>query len=81
MHYRPLAGTPGIEVRTHGTRLYNSLHRADDQQLVNEHVWGVHAYADPVGHLRRHEESGMFDTYAESFDAVWATAIFVREDV
>jgi len=38
MHYRPLAGTPGIEVRTHGTTLYNSLYRADDQQLVNAHI-------------------------------------------
>ncbi|MET7810209.1 helix-turn-helix domain-containing protein [Streptomyces sp. NPDC005395] len=80
MHYRSLASTPGIEVRTHGTTLYNSLYRADDQQLVNAHVWGVNAYAAPVWHLRRHETGGMFDTYAESFDAVWATATPVREE-
>ncbi|MEV6170249.1 helix-turn-helix transcriptional regulator [Streptomyces sp. NPDC051954] len=92
MHYRPLAGTPGIEVRAHDTTLYNSLYRAhdttlynslyraDDQQLVNAHVWGVNAYAAPVWHLRRHETGGMFDTYAESFDAVWATATPVREE-
>lgn len=49
MHYKPLADTPGIEVRTHGTTLYNSLYRADDQQLVNAHVWGVNAYAAPCG--------------------------------
>ncbi|MEV0280368.1 hypothetical protein AB0I22_28800 [Streptomyces sp. NPDC050610] len=80
MHYKPLADTPGIEVRTHGTTLYNSLYRADDQQLVNAHIWGVNAYAAPVWHLRRHQESGMFDTYADSFDAVWATATPVREE-
>ncbi|MGV9991611.1 XRE family transcriptional regulator [Streptomyces sp. NPDC003374] len=80
MHYRPLASIPGIEVRTHETTLYNSLYRADDQQLVNAHVWGVNAYAAPVWHLRRHEAGGMFDTYAESFDAVWATATPVREE-
>ncbi|MFE1957613.1 XRE family transcriptional regulator [Streptomyces sp. NPDC059479] len=80
MHYRPLAGTPGIDVRTHETTLYNSLYRADDQQLVNAHVWGVNAYAAPVWHLRRHETRGMFDTYADSFDAVWATATPVREE-
>ncbi|WP_328474510.1 XRE family transcriptional regulator [Streptomyces sp. NBC_00448] len=80
MHYKPLADTPGIEVRTHGATLYNSLYRADDQQLVNAHVWGVNAYAPPVWHLRRHQESGMFDTYADSFDAVWATATPVREE-
>lgn len=80
MHYKPLTGTPGIEVRTHETTLYNSLYRADDQQLVNAHVWGVNAYTAPVWHLRRHQESGMFDTYADSFDAVWTTATPVREE-
>ncbi|MBH1934666.1 helix-turn-helix transcriptional regulator [Streptomyces sp. AV19] len=74
MHYRPLLGLPGIEVRTHGTTLYNSLYRADEQVLVNAHVWGVNAFAAPVWHLRRNNRGGMFDTYMESFDAVWETA-------
>ncbi|MFE9567268.1 XRE family transcriptional regulator [Streptomyces sp. NPDC006692] len=74
MHYGPLAGVPGIELRTHGTALYSSLYRADDQVLVNAHVWGVNAYRAPVWHLRRTGTGGMFDTYAESFDAVWETA-------
>jgi len=80
MHYRPLSGVPGIELRTHGTTLYNSLYRADDQMLVNAHVWGVNAYGAPVWHLRRNTEGGMFDTYAESFGAVWSTATTVEED-
>ncbi|MCZ4101882.1 helix-turn-helix transcriptional regulator [Streptomyces sp. So13.3] len=79
MHYTPLVGVPGIEVRTHGTTLYNSLYRADDQALINAHVWGVNAYGAPVWHLRRHGDGGMFDTYAGSFDAVWATATQVQE--
>ncbi|MEU5807384.1 XRE family transcriptional regulator [Streptomyces sp. NPDC047718] len=79
MHYRPLADVPGIELRTHGTTLYNSLYRADDELLVNAHVWGVNAYGAPVWHLRRHEAGGMFDTYTESFDAVWETARPVEE--
>lgn len=74
MHYRPLIDVPGIELRTHGTTLYNSFYRADDQILVNAHVWGVNAYGAPVWHLRRGADGGMFDTYAESFDAVWTTA-------
>lgn len=74
LHYRSLASVPGIELRTHGTTLYNSLYRADDQVLVNAHVWGVNAYGAPVWHLRRHESGGMFDTYADSFHAVWETA-------
>lgn len=79
MHYRPLAGFSGIELRTHGTTLYNSLYRADDEVLVNAHVWGVNAYGAPVWHLRRHETGDMFDTYADSFDAVWETARPVEE--
>ncbi|GAA3123685.1 hypothetical protein GCM10017687_42270 [Streptomyces echinatus] len=79
MHYRPLAGVPGIEVRTHATTLYNSIYRADDQALVNAHVWGVNAYGAPVRHLRRSGKGGMFDTYTSSFDAVWETATPVGE--
>ncbi|MEH0577299.1 helix-turn-helix domain-containing protein [Streptomyces sp. B21-108] len=79
MHYHPLVGVPGIEVRTHATTLYNSIYRADDQALVNAHVWGVNAYSAPVWHVRRSRAGSMFDTYAHSFDAVWATATPVRE--
>ncbi|MEU1783239.1 helix-turn-helix domain-containing protein [Streptomyces abikoensis] len=80
MHYRPLVGVPGIEIRTHGTTLYNSLYRADDQLLVNAHIWGANAFAAPVWHLRRNGDGGVFDTYAQSFDAVWATATPVQEE-
>jgi hypothetical protein len=73
LHYRPLLDVPGIEVRTHGTALYNSLYRADDQLLVNAHVFGVNAYGAPVWYLRRIGDGGMFDTYAGSFGAVWET--------
>ncbi|MGH3313891.1 MAG: helix-turn-helix domain-containing protein [Streptomyces sp.] len=74
MHYRPLVGTPGVEVRTHGTTLYNSVYRAGDQMLVNTHVYGLNAFGAPVWHLRRQDQGGLFDTYAASFEAVWATA-------
>lgn len=80
MHYRPLVGVPGVEIRTHGTALYNSLYRADDQLLVNAHVWGANAFASPVWHLRRSGDGGVFDTYAQSFDAVWATATPAQEE-
>jgi transcriptional regulator with XRE-family HTH domain len=71
MHYKALQPTPRIELRTHGTTLYNSIYRADDQMLVNAHVWGVNAYGAPVWHLRRTIDGGPFDTYTESFNAVW----------
>ncbi|MDQ0986054.1 XRE family transcriptional regulator [Streptomyces sp. V2I9] len=74
MHYRPLATVPGIDIRTHGTTLYNSLYRADDEILVNAHIWGVNAYAAPVWHLRSTGSGGMFGTYADSFETVWNSA-------
>ncbi|MFE1172953.1 XRE family transcriptional regulator [Streptomyces sp. NPDC058773] len=80
MHYRSILGVPGVEIRTHGTTLYNSIYRADDQLLANAHVWGVNAYGAPVWHLRRNGDGGIFDTYAQSFDAVWTTAKPVPEE-
>ena len=46
----------------------------DDVMLVNTHVWGLSAFGAPVLHLRRLIEGGVFDTYAQSFEAVWSTA-------
>ena len=61
-----------MEIRTHETTLYNSLCRFDDVMLVNAHVWGVSAFAAPVLHLGRLGGGGLFDTYAQAFEAVWA---------
>lgn len=73
MHYRPLVAVPGVQVRLHGTTLYNSLYRVDEQMLVNSHLWGVNAYGAPVWHLRRPPDApeSMFDAYATSFEQVW----------
>jgi hypothetical protein len=73
-HYEPLHNRPGIEIRVHGTTLYNSIYRFNDAMLVNTHVWGLSAFAAPVLHLRRLVDGGLFDTFAQSFEAVWATA-------
>jgi hypothetical protein len=74
LHYQPLIGVPGVEVHVHQTTLYNSLYRADDDLLVNAHVWGVNAYSVPVAHLRRIVAGSLFDTYVASFEAVWAAS-------
>jgi transcriptional regulator with XRE-family HTH domain len=73
-HYQPLRDCSGVEVRIHGTTLYNSIYRFDDIMLVNAHIWGQNAFGAPVLHLRRLVDGGLFDTYATSFEAVWATA-------
>jgi transcriptional regulator with XRE-family HTH domain len=73
-YYRPLLPEDSCEVRLHETTLYNSLFRYDDDLLVNPHIFGQPASANPVFYLRRAVASGWFDSYTESFEAVWAGA-------
>jgi hypothetical protein len=72
--FGPLAGTSGIEIRTHGTVLYNSIYRFDDEMIVNPHVYGKVASHAPALHLRRLSAGDLFTTYEDSFTAVWETA-------
>ncbi|MBB4785967.1 helix-turn-helix domain-containing protein [Streptomyces rapamycinicus] len=73
-YYRALLPEAGCEVRLHDTTLYNSLFRYDDNLLVNPHIWGQPASANPLFHLKKAQSNGWFDNYAQSFDAVWAGA-------
>lgn len=52
-YLRDVAGLPGVEVRTHGTTLYNSLYRFDQDLMVNGHAYGAVTGHSPVLHLRR----------------------------
>lgn len=72
--YRPLRGVDGVEFRLHRTILYNSIFRADDQLLVNSHIYSFPASQAPVLHLRRVAGGDMVTTYLESFDQVWGDA-------
>jgi transcriptional regulator with XRE-family HTH domain len=65
---------PGVSVRLHGTTLYNSLYRYDDDLLVNTHAYGVPAGQSPVLHLRRFPGGRLFDHYMASFERVWQTS-------
>ncbi|MGW0980306.1 helix-turn-helix domain-containing protein [Streptomyces xiamenensis] len=72
VNYRPLmARCPEIGFRLHSATLYNSIFRADDEMLVNTHVYGIGAYLAPVLHLRRLPGAGLFDTYARGIDQTW----------
>jgi phosphatidylserine/phosphatidylglycerophosphate/cardiolipin synthase-like enzyme len=70
-YYRPLVGLDGIEFRLHGTSLYNSIFRYDDQMLVNQHIYGTYGYIAPILHLKRQVGADLFDTYMRSLDLVW----------
>jgi hypothetical protein len=72
--YRSLRGVNGIEFRTHRTVLYNSIYRADEQLMVNTHIYNFPAAQAPVLHLRHVAGGSMVSTYLESFDHVWDSA-------
>jgi hypothetical protein len=73
--FRPLLAEPGVEIRLHGTVLYNSIYRADEQLLVNTHIYGVMANNAPVFHLRKIPGGEMASTYMDSFERVWDGAV------
>jgi transcriptional regulator with XRE-family HTH domain len=67
---RPLVGVPGIEMGMHDSALHATLLRADDDLLVNQHVFGLPAADAPVMHLRRQEGGRLVDTYLNSLERV-----------
>lgn len=69
--FRPLLSSENVEIRLHSTVLYNSIYRADDQLLVNTHIYGTMANNAPVFHLRKIPGGDMVSTYLESFERVW----------
>lgn len=70
-YYRPLIGLDGIEFRMHGTSLYNSIFRYDNQMLVNQHIYGAYGYIAPILHVRRVADADLFETYMKSFERIW----------
>jgi transcriptional regulator with XRE-family HTH domain len=72
--YKPLRNVEGIEFRLHDTILYNSIYRADDQVLINAHIYGFPAAQAPMFHLRQVAGGTMAANYLESFEQVWSSA-------
>jgi transcriptional regulator with XRE-family HTH domain len=73
--YRSVAELENVEIRLHQTVLYNSIYRADDQLLVNQHAHGIPAAHAPVFSLHGTEGGEMAALYFDSFERVWATAV------
>jgi len=55
--------------------LYNSIYRADDQLLVNQHAYGFPAAQAPVFCLRMTQGDEMTGVYLNSFERVWDSAV------
>lgn len=69
--HRAFADEPAVQLRLHGTALYTSIYRGDDNMIANPHVLGLPAAQSPALHLRRLAAGGLFDTYATMVDRVW----------
>jgi len=73
-YLQDVAGLPGVEVRTHGTILYNSIYRFDDQALINGHAFGSLAGQNPMLHIRRTDGGSLWEHYMRSYERVWEIA-------
>jgi transcriptional regulator with XRE-family HTH domain len=74
VYYRELAAADGCEIRLHGTTLYASVFRYDDEMIFNPHAWGAPASLNPAFHLRRLDGGTLFHHYSTSIERVWETA-------
>jgi hypothetical protein len=63
-----------VEIRLHRTVLYNSIYRADQQMLVNQHTYGIPAAQAPVFCLSDADSGEMAALYLDSFERIWASA-------
>ncbi|GAA3129005.1 XRE family transcriptional regulator [Kribbella aluminosa] len=71
---QPLFPYAGFDLRLHDVILYNSLYRADDELLVNQHAHGIAGAESPVFHYRRAPRGNMFQSYLASFETIWSQA-------
>ncbi|MFC4908404.1 XRE family transcriptional regulator [Actinomadura gamaensis] len=72
--YASLRDSPNVEIRLHDTVLYNSIYRADDDLLINNHAYGVAASDAPVLHVRHTTDGDLAGTYLASLAHVWSSA-------
>ncbi|GAA1713520.1 hypothetical protein GCM10009745_72290 [Kribbella yunnanensis] len=70
--FRRLVVPDRFELRLHEEVLYQSMYRADDQILVNQHSPGVASAESPVFRYRRGDSGELFDAYLASFAAAWS---------
>jgi transcriptional regulator with XRE-family HTH domain len=73
-YFEPLLEVPGIEARKHGSTLYNSIFRFDDDVLVNPHSLGAPASHSPVMHLHKVAGGRLFNHYMTGFENTWDSA-------
>jgi transcriptional regulator with XRE-family HTH domain len=73
-HLEPLLGQSGIELREYVANRFNSIVRVDDEMLLTLHLWGTPGSQAPLLHLRRGRDDGLFERFAEHYEALWQAA-------
>lgn len=71
VHLESLFSNTGVEIRFHGVPLYSAVYRFDDQMLVTPYIYRLRGYQHPLLHLKRLGPAGIFETYAQQFEAIW----------
>ena len=71
VHLESLFSTTGVEIRFHSVPLYNAVYRFDDQMLVTPYLYRLHGYQHPLLHIKRLGPAGIFEAYAQQFEAIW----------
>ena len=69
-----VAESENVEIRLHRTVLYNSIYRADDQFIVEQHAYGIPEAHAPVFQLSDSGDGDMAALYLESFERMWGNA-------
>jgi Domain of unknown function (DUF5919) len=78
VHLESLFSNSGVEIHFHSVPLYNAVYRFDDQMLVTPYLYRLRGYQHPVLHLKRLGPAGIFEAYAQQFEAIWAESIPVE---
>ncbi len=72
VHLESLFSNTGVEIRFHRVPLYNAIYRFDDQMLITPYLYKLHGYQHPLLHIKRLGPAGIFEAYAQQFEAIWA---------
>lgn len=77
---RKLGDVPGVECRFSApsdapNHVGLSVFRFDDHALVTPHLARVVGHDSPMMHLRRNQDAGMFDRFAEHAEELWERGV------
>ncbi|MEO3751361.1 hypothetical protein [Streptomyces sp. B6B3] len=72
-HLHQLGAIEGLEARysAHEGHISLSVFRFDDQMLVTPHLSNLVGHDSPMLHLRRLQDDGMFDRFAQHVETLW----------